>query len=679
MTRRRTVGTAAAAVTAFAVAAAPMSATVSAATAQPEQVALEHVRTSLGLGAGDVDELEVTDVVGSSHNGVTHVYVRQLIDGLPVHDAVATVNVKDGRVLHTGSRLLADLDEVATGREAIDARAAFAAAARGLGLAAPVGVEVLEGPSGADRETLLSDGGLAARPVSAHLAHQALADGTARLAWVLEVELPSAQHYFIAVVDAEDGRLLTHTDLVVSEHSGHTHAALQRPAQAPGQAKRTTPVDTDVPTAQDGSSYTVFALPLESPNDGDRSVVTNPADAEHSPHGWHDLDGKPGPDTTITRGNNVHAYADTGDPGVSYVGVSAPDSIDGDGPDPDPAAQPDGGPSLTFDAPYIEDDPTALRNREAAVTNLFYWNNTIHDVLARYGFDEAAGNFQEVNYTGQGEGRDSVKAQAQDGGGPNNANFFTPPEGQRPRMQMFLWDPSVTVLIGGPAAAGNAKPTLIDGDFDAGVITHEYGHGVSNRLTGGPGNVRCLDNAEQMGEGWSDYLGIMLTLREGDDGATPRGLGTYVLYEDSREGNGIRPTPYSTDKAVNGSSYDTVKTAAVPHGVGYVWASMLYDMTWALIQEKGLNPDVRGDWTTGGNNLALQLVMDGMKMQPCSPGFVDGRDAILAADDALTGGENACTIWRAFAGRGLGVDADQGSPSNVRDGFSSTDVPAECA
>jgi extracellular elastinolytic metalloproteinase len=680
MTRRRTVGAAAAAVTALAVVTAPVG---SAAASSPEEVALEHVRTALGLGAADVDELEVTDTVPSRHSGVTHVYVRQLHAGLPVHDAVATLNVKDGRVLHTGSRLLADLDRNVSGRLVLDAPAAYAAAARGLELPAPVGVRVLEGPSGRDRATLLSEGGVSARPVRAHLAHQALQDGTARLVWVLDIELPSAMHWFVASVDAETGALVDHTDLVVSEQSGHTHAALQRPEQAQGQGQSearqpVTPVDTAVPTVEDGSSYNVFALPLESPNDGDPSVVKNPADAQHSPHGWHDLDGKPGADTTITRGNNVHAYADTGDPGVSYVGISAPDNLDGDGPDPDAAAQPDGGRSLTFNAPYTRNDPTALQNRAAAVTNLFYWNNTIHDVLARYGFDEASGNFQEFNYSGQGVGKDSVKAQAQDGGGPNNANFFTPPEGQRPRMQMFLWDPSVTVLIGGAGAAGDAKPKLIDGDFDSGVITHEYGHGVSNRLTGGPSNVRCLDNQEQMGEGWSDYLGLMLTMREGDKGSTPRGMGTYVVYQNSREGRGIRPTPYSTDMEVNPSTYNTTKTALAPHGVGYVWATMLYDLTWDLIAQRGFNPDVRGHWTTGGNNLALQLVMDGMKMQPCSPGFVDGRDAILAADEALTEGANACTIWRSFARRGLGADAVQGSAANKNDGRNGFEVPSEC-
>ena len=204
---------------------------------------------------------------------------------------------------------------------------------------------------------------------------------------------------------------------------------------------------------------------------------------------------------------------------------------------------------------------------------------------------------------------------------------------------------------------------------------------MSNRLTGGPSNVSCLRTSEvqeQMGEGWSDFFGVSLTMREGDDGETPRGLGNYVIYKDSREGDGIRPFPYSTDQAVNPATYDLVKTAAAPHGVGFVWNTMLYDMYWALVEDHGFNADVAGDWSTGGNNLANQLVMDGMKFQPCKPGFADGRDGILAADVALTGGENACTIWRAFAGRGLGVDADQGTSASKTDGVEGYEVPAEC-
>ena len=101
-------------------------------------------------------------------------------------------------------------------------------------------------------------------------------------------------------------------------------------------------------------------------------------------------------------------------------------------------------------------------------------------------------------------------------------------------------------------------------------------------------------------------------------------------------------------------------------------------MYWNLVEDHGFNPDLYDDWTTGGNNLALRLVLDGMKLTPCSPGFVDARDAILAADQNLTGGANSCAIWRGFAKRGLGVGASQGSPLTRGDGSQAFDVPAEC-
>ena len=69
-----------------------------------------------------------------------------------------------------------------------------------------------------------------------------------------------------------------------------------------------------------------------------------------------------------------------------------------------------------------------------------------------------------------------------------------------------------------------------DGDLDNGIVAHEYGHGVSNRLTGGPANTGCLQNAEQMGEGWSDYLTIMLTMEQGDQATDVRGIGTYATW-----------------------------------------------------------------------------------------------------------------------------------------------------
>lgn len=58
-----------------------------------------------------------------------------------------------------------------------------------------------------------------------------------------------------------------------------------------------------------------------------------------------------------------------------------------------------------------------------------------------------------------------------------------------------------------------------------------------------------------------------------------------------------------------------------------------------------------------GNSLMVQLVLDAMKLQQCRPGFFEARDAIIQADQILTGGENFCDLWLAFAEKGLGVDA----------------------
>src|SRR5690606_3000751 len=93
-----------------------------------------------------------------------------------------------------------------------------------------------------------------------------------------------------------------------------------------------------------------------------------------------------------------------------------------------------------------------------------------------------------------------------------------------------------------------------DSSLDTGIIIHEYGHGISNRLTGGGFNVGCLQNDEQMGEGWSDYFGLMLTMKEGDTRDQNRGVGTYVVGQPI-DGQGIRPAPYNTNMAVNPYTY----------------------------------------------------------------------------------------------------------------------------
>lgn len=238
-------------------------------------------------------------------------------------------------------------------------------------------------------------------------------------------------------------------------------------------------------------------------------------------------------------------------------------------------------------------------------------------------------------------------------------------------------NPIIAALLDGTTLNGSVPKEghwdgYKDGTLDNGIMAHEYGHGISNRLTGPPTNTNCLNNEEQMGEGWSDYFALVMTMHPGDEGTDGRGIATYAVGQPTT-GVGLRPTRYSTNMGINPATYNKIKTAAVPHGVGYVWATMLWEMTWEMVDEYGFDPDLYHG--TGGNNVAMQLVIDGLKMQPCSPGFVTGRDAILEADQVNNEGVNQCRIWRAFAKRGLGYSATQGSSNNVQDGTEAFDMP----
>ncbi|MDP4263279.1 MAG: M36 family metallopeptidase [Bacteroidota bacterium] len=234
--------------------------------------------------------------------------------------------------------------------------------------------------------------------------------------------------------------------------------------------------------------------------------------------------------------------------------------------------------------------------------------------------------------------------------------------------------------------ANNVNVTLsagvgIDGDIDNGVVCHEYGHGISNRLTGGRNNASCLANAEQGGEGWSDYMALMMVTNwstaQLTDGNLPRTMGTYALGEPAT-GSGIRTYPYTLNMAVNPHTYaDLANVSTEVHYIGEVWTSALWDMTWNIIQMEGvIDPNIYNATGPGGNAIALRLVMEGMRLQSCRPGFLDARNAILAADSILYNFRHKCAIWNAFARRGMGYSAIQGSSGSATDQVAAFDLPS---
>lgn len=604
---------------------------------------LTETASDFGLSTSDLADLIVTDHHISNTSQVKHIYLRQRFQGLEIFGANASVHLlPNGQLLKINNDFLPSINTKIPSSLAprLDARQAIHLVAEQMGYTLDEPLESLPLTKPTSTDFLFSKGQISLAPIPASLMLLPMPDGNLRLVWEISLAETTGQNWWNMRVDAITGRILDRNNWINSCNFKSPEMTCKHEAHQDYSSRTLSKNLNHLPSNIGG--YNVYAVPVESPNHGERTLQNDPDNLTASPFGWHDTNGTAGAEYTITRGNNVWAYDDAANSNS-------------------PGYSPDGGASLNFDFPYdVNGDPTA--QLDPIVTNLFYWNNILHDVMYLYGFDEASGNFQETNYGNEGFGSDFVNAEAQDGSGTNNANFATPPDGSNPRMQMYLFNNS-------------AHPHgFHDSSLDNGIIMHEYGHGISNRLTGGGSNADCINNSEQMGEGWSDWYGLLLTIEVGDTGEDARGVGTYAIGN-TTNGPGTRQYQYTTDMSINPHTYDDIGSVSIPHGVGTVWCAMLWEMTWALIDKYGFDPDIYNG--TGGNNIALKLVNEALKLQPCSPGFVDGRDAILAADQALYGSANSCEIWNAFAKRGLGVNADQGSPNLTSDGTEDFETPAD--
>ncbi|KAL0959158.1 hypothetical protein HGRIS_014444 [Hohenbuehelia grisea] len=684
----------------------------------PLEVASRFIRSRLPSSA----EFELrADSYTDSNTKFTHAYARQLVHGLEVIDGDMNVNVKDCTVISFGDSFFVDDGSISSPAETLQldvvdlerypeqvvlgkttlshesllsvdvVRQSMKTALLQLILISTPRSETSQSIF-ADYDSHLRDMTITAssmyksethrrvfridnvpdavRPVKVYLAYAQAPDGASgtklALVWKYEVEMQN-NFYEAAVIVNAPHRIVSIVDWVAdAAPSGHWNGL---------------------------ASYSAFAWGLNDPSEGNRTLNIEKVDIIASPLGWHTLPvdndpsivGQSGTkgrfrNSTTTWGNNVFAHenwAGKDDWILNY--------------------RPDGGEHRVFDFTY---NPAAGNQSEAleeahgyvnsSVTHLFYVANLVHDLYYRYGFDEASGNFQQYNFERGGLENDGIIADAQDGSGLNNANFLSPPDGQNPRCRMYLW---------------NTAYPWRDGVFDGGVLIHELSHGLVSRLTGGPANAACVGfgEASGMSEGWADFFATVIRSKQN---ISEYPTGTWI----TNRPQGARHFLYSRNNTTNPTTYKTLDTPAYKevHAMGEVWAEMLWVLEQDLVAKFGFNNDLfppapledgsapAADFyrpfeydNSGtkspvipkhGNTLAMQLVIDGLKLQPCRPTFFNARDAIIQADHLRTGGENNCTLWGSFASRGLGPNARWDGKKPWGGGIRKNDfsVPVEC-
>jgi hypothetical protein len=467
--------------------------------------------------------------------------------------------------------------------------------------------------------------------------------GVARAAWRVLLWQPKDAYYLI--VDAETGRLLWRKNITSDQTQPATYnvyansTSMLRVLDSPAAG-------TPGPSVPNGASGTFQ-------NRTDVTLIGNEAPYAFNNLGWIS-DG-----INATEGNNVVAGLDRINPdGVDTTVTGSGSRVFSFNFNPGPGnPTPGDEPIQSLITPCASTTASELTDfQRGVVTQLFYITNRYHDEMYLLGFNEQSGNFQTNNFGRGGIGNDRVSAEAQDCSGASNANFSTPPDGFRGRMQMYIFT--------------NPTPDR-DGSLDADVVIHELTHGLSNRLHGNASGLSSNMSAG-MGEGWSDFYALSLLSEPTDplNGVYPAGA-----YSTNNSYYGIRRFPYAIRSSVGGANnrphnpltfadvdatQRDLNDGAFPpaflgssadqvHRMGEVWATTLWETRARFVNRLG--------WQEG-NRRFLQIVTSGMKLAPLSPTFLQERDAIIAAARA---GNNAAQdiadIWEGFRIRGMGFNA----------------------
>ncbi|OUM58901.1 hypothetical protein PIROE2DRAFT_47554 [Piromyces sp. E2] len=413
-------------------------------------------------------------------------------------------------------------------------------------------------------------------------------------------------------------------------------------------------------------SATFRAVPWYNVDIGEGSqLIVNPENKKASPRGWN-RDGKYL--YYYTNGNNVKAVLDW-DTSVSYsqnkkfIATSTKKE-------------------LIFDYNYNSSAAKARDNYQAAVTNAFYITNILHDFFYVYGFTEKYGNFQTNNWDKGGEGNDQLVVLVQNASGNNNAFMITGADGKNPRMKLLVYN--------------RIKEYERDTAFSNQIIIHEYTHGVSGRLVGGPSQTGCFKDpeADSINEGLSDFFSLLLTTKKGENRKKVLTWAKWLSNGTSRK------YKYAMDQSINPLTYSNLshdKNSQVEsHFGGQLFASIMYDVIWEVIDEYGFTTNILLNSNGDDKNLSLEvnskdlpgnvrlakIVVDALKLMPCNPTFIEARDSIFLAQRQFSNFKRMrCALWRGFAARGLGINA-KGPSKNSSTGYvtytNNHDIPSDC-
>lgn len=610
---------------------------------RPDLIARGFLRENRDLFRLDDAEISGLVVAGydrTAHNGLTHVRFQQRIDGIDIFQGEYAIHVSGtGAVISTDGEIFAGATQPSGGvRIAAEEAVRLGAGKVGRDLRGPLApVAAAEGRQ--QKQRFRASAGTFAEDPEIRLVYFPLAGGTLRRAWEMTLRMNGTPDAWLMLIDAETGSLLYRYNL--TWYCFDDHSAPE--AYGPARAFRST-VATMIQGQNNSPHGPVFTRESPRPNlpvTSNSPPVVDRVDVPFTPTQFLGATIYPQTDPHYDWWNGQPKTGLTSNNTDTYLDRNADNT-----PDSPRLTATDGNFTFPLD---LSQAPTTQDNQNAAQVNLFYWVNRYHDILYHFGFTESAGNFQSNNFNLGGLGNDPIRAEAQDGSGTNNANYSGSRDGTTARIQMFLW---------------SGSPQL-DGDLDQGIIIHELTHGLSTRLVGNGTGLTGLQG-RGMGEGWSDYFGLALLREESDDLNGNYAVGQYAVNNFTR---GIRRYPYSTNKQVYPLNYGDISINTAVHPVGEIWCNTLMEMRAELIGGSG--------WQEG-HRQSIQLVVDGLKLAPAAPSFLDARDAILLADKVNNNGSNQCRIWKAFSKHGMGYSA---STLGTNDGnpIESFDMPAFCS